>query len=148
MKLIFSLVVALLLGSMLVHADDRREERERPEPPKFAPHPSGVHPHGAMVRPHAVRVLQPRVIDRGARPWNHWAHPEFARPAYYWNWGAVRQVSCISEDSYGDQYPVTQATFPGFALVNMTVVEDTALDRCYSESGGDPTCFLLTCSHF
>jgi hypothetical protein len=149
MKLKLSLVLALLLGSMLAHADDRRDERsERQEPPKFVPHPAGQHPHGAMVRPHPVRVLQPRVIERGAHVWAHWPHPEFARPVYYWNWGIVHSVSCIGEDSYGDQYPVTQATFSGFALVNMTAIEDSALDRCYAESGGDPTCFLLTCSHF
>ena len=33
-------------------------------------------------------------------------------------------------------------------MANMTTVEDQALDRRYDESGGDPNCFLLTCSHF
>ena len=31
---------------------------------------------------------------------------------------------------------------------NMTSVEDDALDRCYEESGGDPNCYLATCSHY
>jgi hypothetical protein len=30
----------------------------------------------------------------------------------------------------------------------MTVIEDDALDRCYAESGQDPSCVLETCSHF
>ena len=38
--------------------------------------------------------------------------------------------------------------FAGFGLVNMTAVEDDALDRCYEESGGDPSCYLATCSHY
>ncbi|HEY4183668.1 MAG TPA: hypothetical protein VGP07_01310 [Polyangia bacterium] len=101
-----------------------------------------------MVRPHAVRVLRPSVAKFGAHPWRHWEHPEFSRPLYYWDWAAVRNVSCIAEDSYGDQYPVTEEAVAGFGLVEMTAIEDDALDRCYAESGGDPSCYLATCSHF
>jgi hypothetical protein len=121
----------------------------RPAPPKFQPHPPGAHPRGATVHSHPVRVLAPRVVVRGGhREWKHWSHPEFARPAYYWDFGVIHNVSCIAEDSYGDQYPVTQATYPGFGNDGMTSVEDDALDRCYSESGGDQSCYLATCSHF
>jgi hypothetical protein len=116
--------------------------------PKFAAHPQGIHPHGAIVRPHAVRVLAPRVVVRGAHAWSHWEHPEFARPAYYWDWAAIHNVSCIAEDSYGDQYPVTEAAGAGFGLDSMTGIEDDALDRCYQESGQDNSCYLATCSHF
>jgi hypothetical protein len=130
------------------HEGHDRPPPPRPAPPKFQPHPPGVHPHGPMVRPHAVRVMRPTVVRRGERPWRHWDHAEFARPMYYWDWAGIRQVSCIAEDSYGDQYPVTEDTFAGFGLVNMTSVEDDALDRCYQESGGDPSCYLATCSHF
>jgi hypothetical protein len=164
----FALVLsfAWLQQSNVAHADEHHGEHHegheghamppqhehpvvpRPAPPRFQPHPPGVHPHGPMVRPHAVRVMRPTVIRRGERPWGHWAHPEFARPAYYWDWPGIRSVTCTAEDSYGDQYPVTQETFAGFGLVNMTSVEDDALDRCYQESGGDPSCFLATCSHF
>ncbi len=131
-------------------ARPREEMRRppRPAPPRFQAHPPGIHPHGPMVRPHAVRVLRPTVARYGAHPWRHWEHPEFARPAYYWDWTAIRQVSCIAEDSYGDQYPVTEETFAGFGLVDMTAIEDDALDRCYQESGGDPSCYLASCSHF
>ena len=121
----------------------------RQAPPKFAPHAPGQHPHGATVRSHPVRVLAPRVVVRGGRrEWKHWSHPEFVRPAYYWDWASIHNVSCIAEDSYGDQYPVTQATYAGFGNDGMTSVEDDALDRCYSESGGDQSCYLATCSHF
>jgi hypothetical protein len=101
-----------------------------------------------MVRPHSIRVLQPSVVKYGGHQWRHWEHPEFFRPVYYWNWAVIRNVTCIAEDSYGDQYPVTEATFSGFGLDNMTAVEDDALDRCSAESGGDPNCYLATCSHF
>jgi hypothetical protein len=125
-----------------------RNTERRPEPPRWQPHPNGPHPHGPMVRQHNIRVLRPTVVHYGTRPWRHWEHPVFARPAYYWEWPAIHQVSCVAEDSYGDQYPVTEETWRGFGLANMTDVEDDALDRCYQESGGDPSCFLATCSHF
>jgi hypothetical protein len=86
-------------------------------------------------------------VVHGRAGWEHWDHPTFMRPVYYWDWAAVRSVTCIAEDSYGDQYPVTETAAPGFGLDNMTDVEDDALDRCYYGSGGDPTCFLATCTH-
>lgn len=107
-----------------------------------------MHPHGAIVRQHAVRVLPPRVVAGGRREWGHWEHPEIARPVYYWDWGAVHSVTCVAEDSYGDQYPVTETVARGFGPDQITSVEDDALDRCYAESGQDPTCYLATCSHF
>jgi hypothetical protein len=127
---------------------DQRQLPPRPAPPRFQPHPPGVHPHGPIVRAHPVRVMRPTVNRYGEHHWRHWEHPEFARPIYYWDWAALHTVTCVAEDSYGDQYPVTQQTFAGFGLINMTAVEDDALDRCYQESGGDPSCFLATCSHF
>lgn len=120
----------------------------RPAPPRFAPHAPGVHPHGPTYHSHPVRVLGARNLRYGEHVWRHWGHPEFARPAYYWDWAAVHNVSCVAEDSYGDQYPVSEATFAGFGLANMTSIEDDALDRCYQESGGDSSCYLATCSHF
>ncbi|MFL5304360.1 MAG: hypothetical protein ACJ8F1_04065 [Polyangia bacterium] len=125
-----------------------RNTERRPEPPRWQPHPNGVHPHGPMVRQHSVRVLRPAHVSYGARQWRHWEHPVFARPHYYWEWSAIHQVTCVAEDSYGDQYPVTEDTWRGFGTTNMTDVEDDALDRCYQESGGDPSCYLATCSHF
>jgi len=120
----------------------------RPEPPHYQPHPAGVHPHGPIVRPHGVRVLRPRVVPYGQAEWRHWEHAEFARPVYYWDWAVIHQVTCVAEDSYGDQYPVTEDTWAGFALGNMGSVEDDALDRCYAESNGDTSCYLATCTHF
>ncbi len=144
------LSLGLLLGSLslclIVYADERSRP-PRPAPPPFQAHPPGVHPHGPIVRPHPVRVLAPRAVVHGRSGWAHWDHPEFARPTYYWNWEGVHNVTCIAEDSYGDQYPVSEAAAPGFGLTNMTDVEDDALDRCYSESGQDTTCYLATCTH-
>jgi hypothetical protein len=159
MTLKLPLAVALFVASLQICSPARAEERgerrgeARPLPPRAAPprfqaHPPGAHPHGPMVRPHPVRVLSATVAAYGGRLWRHWEHPEFARPAYYWDWGVIHNVTCTAEDSYGDQYPVTEATFRGFGLINMTAVEDDALDRCNVESGGDQSCYLLTCSHF
>jgi len=145
--------------SWVVWAQGRSEERGRPEEPssarrqaptpqQFKGHPPGEHPHGQMVRPHPVRVLPPKPVVRGRREWPHWNHPEIARPLYYWSWGAVHGVACVAEDSYGDQYPVTETVSPGFGPDQMTAIEDDALDRCYAESGQDPTCYLASCSHF
>jgi hypothetical protein len=145
------LLLGLLFGSSLLCLTGYAQERGRPArreaPPAFRPHPAGVHPHGPVVRQHPVRVMAPRAVFHGRSGWAHWDHPEFARPIYYWDWNAVHTVTCIAEDSYGDQYPVSEAAAPGFALGNMTDVEDDALDRCYSESGQDATCFLATCTH-
>jgi hypothetical protein len=99
------------------------------------------------VPAHAIRVLAPRQITHGRSSWTHWEHPEFARPTYYWDWGRVHNVTCIAEDSYGDQYPVSEGAPPGFDLDAMTGVEDDALDRCYAESGQDTTCYLAACTH-
>jgi hypothetical protein len=170
MKLGMSLSLALSLVtqlSLVARAEDRREEHHdehhkaarheehlppRAPAPQWRAHPPGGHPAGAGYHPgyhpHTVRVLQPRNFRYGEHPYRHWGHPEFARPAYYWDWRLVHSVSCTAEDSYGDQYPVTESTFAGFGLGNMTAVEDDALDRCYDESGGDPSCYLATCSHF
>jgi len=159
-KLLLSVAMlsAALALSTAASADERgHEEHARPAPraaaprqapPKFQAHPPGQHPHGPMVRSHAVRVLAPRVIVRGHGEWRHWDHPEFSRPVYYWDWAAIHSVSCTAEDSYGDQYPVTEAVGPGFGIDGMTGVEDDALDRCYQESGEDASCYLATCSHF
>ncbi|HUJ26038.1 MAG TPA: hypothetical protein VLW85_08475, partial [Myxococcales bacterium] len=109
-----SSALAVLLSADFVSAQERRgEERHqeehrgpvRPAPGKFQPHPPGMHPHGPVVRQHPVRVLRPRVVERGQPAWRRWEHPEFARPSYYWEWNLVRGVTCVAEDSYGDQYP-------------------------------------------
>jgi hypothetical protein len=92
--------------------------------------------------------MAPAVVAHGRGGWARWNHPEFARPVYYWDWDLIHGVTCTAEDSYGDQYPVTETAFPGFGLASMTAVEDDALDRCYAESGQDSTCYLATCSHF
>ena len=161
-RLVFAAVV---LSVLLVRAQERHDEgnrenrgaqpsREarpgespRQEPPRFQPHPPGRNPHGPAARPPPVRTLQPRVVAPGHAEWKHWAHPVFRRPIYYWNWAVVRTVTCVAEDSYGDQYPVTESITPGFQLQDMTGVEDDALDRCYAESGQDPSCMLVGCSH-
>jgi hypothetical protein len=166
-----SITAGLLLGSLFVcivgSADDRNrpasneatdhgrpagnnESNTRParqEAPPFQPHAPGVHPRGRTVPPHQTRVLAPRAVEHGRTGWPHWTHPDFQRPNYYWSWAGVHNVTCVAEDSYGDQYPVSEAAAPGFGLANMTDVEDDALDRCYSESGQDSTCTLATCTH-
>ena len=155
------LAAAVCFSSLAAFAEGPREEHHeearpaprapppRAPPPAFKAHAPGVHPQGAHYQSHPVRVLAPHVIARGGNGgWRHWEHPEFSRPAYYWDWGTIHSVSCTAEDSYGDQYPVTESTWAGFGIGDMTSVEDQALDRCYSESGGDQSCYLATCAHF
>ena len=101
-----------------------------------------------MVRQHPIRSLAPRFVARGHHEWNHWEHPEFTRPHYDWAWGTFQNVTCVAEDSYGDQYPVTQLAGPGFGLGEMTNAEDDAIDRCYAESGQDASCYLASCSNY
>jgi len=125
-----------------------RQAPPRQAAPRFQAHPAGVHPRGPTAHAHAIRVLAPSIVVRGHGSWGRWDHPEFARPSSYWAWGSFQNVSCIAEDSYGDQYPVTEAAGPAFVFNDMTAAEDDALDRCYSESGQDPSCYLATCSHF
>lgn len=120
----------------------------RQPPPQWQAHAPGPYPQGPRYQYRPVRVLAPRVVVRGRGGWNHWEHPEFNRPVYYWHWEHVRYVSCIAEDSYGDQYPVSERAWGGFGLDDMTTVEDNALDRCYAESGNDDSCYLATCSHY
>lgn len=131
----FTLVFASLLTySSVAFSEAHKTEQKNPQvqqrgtSPKYAPaprsvpmpyqaHPAGVHPHGPIVRPHATRVLGPRAVAYGSHQWQHWNHAEFARPAYYWDWNSVHNVTCVAEDSYGDQYPVTEAAFPGSACL-------------------------------
>lgn len=152
-------VIALLTG-LVVHAQDRHEEQARPQerpaeparpnrsqPSRFEPHTPGRNPRSPVTQPHQIRSLAPRVMSHGQAEWRHWNHPAFPRPHYYWDWNVVRSVTCVAEDSYGDQYPVVQAVAAGFGLQDMTAIEDAALDRCYAESGQDPSCRLVSCSH-
>ena len=141
--------LGLLAGSTSLALAGYAQERarQRQAPPAFQAHPAGAHPRGATVRPHPVRTLAPKMVFHGRTGWTHWNHPEFERPLYYWDWAHVHNVTCIAEDSYGDQYPVSEAAAPGFELGNMTEVEDDALDRCYNESGQDGTCVLMSCTH-
>ena len=145
--LVLGLVAAGCLVGLAGYAQEHARPAPRSAPPAFQAHPAGVHPHGALVRQHPVRVLAPKAVVHGRSGWARWDHPEFARPVYYWNWAAVHTVTCIAEDSYGDQYPISEVATPGFGIANMTSIEDDALDRCYSESGQDTTCFLATCTH-
>jgi hypothetical protein len=139
------------------HREMKHEEHQQRLPPRAPPpvwrgHPPGAHPTNAsfhpIYHPHAVRVLRPHTMRYGEHPWHHWSHAEFVRPVYYWDWSLIHNVTCVAEDSYGDQYPVTESTFAGFGLVNMTAVEDDALDRCYEESGSDESCHIATCTHY
>jgi len=144
--LAFASLVGVISVCLVGYAEDRARP-SRQEAPPFQPHPRGAHPNGPTVHQHPIRVLAPRSLVHGHSEWAHWNHPEFARPVYYWDWKRVHTVTCVAEDSYGDQYPISEAAAPGFGLANMTEVEDDALDRCYAESGQDATCVLASCTH-
>jgi hypothetical protein len=143
-----TMVVGFVAGSLAVCLAAYAEDRgRRPPQAAFVPHAPGPHPGGGGLHPHPVRSLAPRAVFHGHTGWPHWTHPDFARPAYYWDWPNVHTVTCTAEDSYGDQYPVSEPAPPGFGIANMTDAEDDALDRCYAESGQDTTCYLAACTH-
>jgi hypothetical protein len=55
-------------------------------------------------------------------------------------------VTCTSEDSVGNLYPVTEDGYFGAEYEGiLDQVEDASLDRCYDESGGDEGCTLVGC---
>jgi hypothetical protein len=59
----------------------------------------------------------------------------------------VVAVTCTAQDSYGYQYPVTESDYAGYEYqAEVSEIEDQALDRCYSESNGDGSCFLVGCT--
>jgi hypothetical protein len=69
------------------------------------------------------------------------------RPIFYWNWDAVQSVTCVSQDSVGDDFPVTEAGYIGIGYQDRIVdVEDASLNRCFEESNGDPSCHLVGCT--
>ncbi len=88
----------------------------------------------------------PRPVRWGYSPWQHWTHPYFARPAFYFDWYRLTSVTCAALDSRGNAYPVMVNELPGWAYQEkIEQIEDLALDRCYQESGGDPNCLLQGC---
>ena len=111
-------------------------------------HPGWGHPeygHPGWGRPGYGAVPVP--VRGGYRPWPHWNAPLFPRRGYLFDWGRLRSVTCSSQDSYGYQYPVSEETYAGFGnQVRIRELEDMTLDRCYQESGGDPSCSLLGCT--
>jgi hypothetical protein len=134
-----------------------RPEPGRPDPVRPGPVAGPVRP--APVRPEPVRPTPvrpepgrginrgPISIGRGSAPWPRWNHPVFNRPVYDWNWASLRVVTCTAEDSYGDQYPVTEDAYSGIQYqAQLPSIEDAALDRCYDESNGDSTCSLVDCT--
>jgi len=89
----------------------------------------------------------PYPIHGGYRPWPRWNRPYFPRPIYNWDWQRIRVVTCNSEDSSGNQYPVTETTQSGYWFQQrVSEIQDASLDRCYYETGGDTGCTLLGCT--
>jgi hypothetical protein len=107
-----------------------------PGPGGFHPGPGGPGPGGFHPGP-----VGPGGFGPGpGRVWN------FPRPVYNWNWNAVRVVTCVAEDQYGRQYPVTESAYAGPAYeAEMSNIEDQALNTCYQDSG-DESCSLLECT--
>lgn len=120
-----------------------RQQRAQPEGAALRQDPGG----NKVRRPGPGRALPPRYAVHGHTGWSRWNHPAFVRPVYRWNWGQVQTVTCVAQDSNGNQYPVIEPTYSRFDLARMSDVEDDALDRCYTESGQDPMCALAGCSH-
>lgn len=116
--------------------------------------PGGVHsgrpgynPGRPSFRP--VRPAYPVVRHIGRNyGWAPWRHRVVVRNYYPFEWRRVLEVTCTARSSaYGWDYSVTEAGYNGEAYQNLMVhVENAALDRCYNETGGDESCYLLGCT--
>ena len=124
------------------HPGPRPGPRPGPHPgPRPGPHPGPHHPHPRPTHPNPGHDR----YHRGHYPWPHHRH-EFRRPYYPWDWQYVREVTCVSEDSLGRRYYVTDDGYsPWGYQTGIEQIEDGAIDRCLHESGGDPSCHLLIC---
>ena len=119
-------------------------------PPRPGVHPrpghGGYHPPrpGVYPRPGHIRY-NPYPIRRGVRPWPRWYHHR-RYETYPFYWATVRAVTCTAADSWGNQYPVTETEYWGYNYQTyLPQIQDAALDRCYYESGGDPSCSIIGC---
>jgi hypothetical protein len=121
----------------------------RPGPgPRPGPRPGPVRPGPIRPgpRPGPVRVYDPIRFRGGGYPWPLY-RPVFTRPFYYWNWAGLRLVTCTAEDSYGDQFPVTETGYVGIGYqANLNNIEDGALSRCYAQSPNGASCVLASCT--
>jgi hypothetical protein len=103
----------------------------------------GWHPGEGMGHIH----YDPIGFHHGGYYWPHWDRPYWVRPIFYWNWATLHAVTCVSEDSVGDQYTVTEDGYSGLIYQSIVQqVEDASIDRCYAESGNDPGCHLESCT--
>lgn len=96
-----------------------------------------------------VRPAYPVVRHIGRNyGWAPWRHRVVVRNYYPFEWRRVLEVTCTARSPYyGWDYSVTEAGYRGEAYQNLMVdVENAALDRCYSETGGDEGCYLVGCT--
>ena len=55
-------------------------------------------------------------------------------------------MTCTASDDNGDLFPVTQDGYFGYWYHDhLAEVEDAAIDRCYNETNGDASCYLVGC---
>jgi hypothetical protein len=55
-------------------------------------------------------------------------------------------VTCTASDDNGDLFPVTEDGYFGYDYQDrLPEIEDAALDRCYDETNGDESCYLVGC---
>ncbi len=109
----------------------------------------GFHPGWgghAGYGPHPGWHTDPFSVRWGFAPWRRWEHPYFVRPVFAFEWDRVAALTCSALDSSGRAYPITVNEWRGRAYEErIGQIEDLALDRCYEESGGDPSCYLEGC---
>ena len=121
----------------------------RPNPGYPRPNPGYPRPPGGgWNRPNPGRYFPPVIIGGGRGcPYPRWNHPYYPRPIYNFDWYRTREVTCVSQDSYGYQYSVTQREPVGYFYDGrMADVEEASLNRCYYESNSDSSCFLVGCT--
>jgi hypothetical protein len=87
----------------------------------------------------------------------HWAHWNHGGGNFWladgiflgWSLGHVRAITCTAQDNGGAEYSVSEEEDFGFWSVdNVHGLEDRALDQCYANTGGDPSCHIADCTRW
>jgi hypothetical protein len=85
------------------------------------------------------------VAHGGYYPWPHWDRNNVIRP-YDFEWNNLKSVTCVAQDRYRTQYPVTEDGYEGSTYQDrMSEIEQATVDRCFAESN-DTDCQLVSCT--
>jgi hypothetical protein len=63
-----------------------------------------------------------------------------------WQWDSLVSVTCSAVDSQGQEFPVTESGYSADEWqVNITAIQEAALNQCYADTNGDEACAPQEC---